>query len=366
MGKAQISFDADDQGGGRVRIRLMKANLIGKQATLSFDLNVHVHDSRAVHGRRTFYARPLTLSASETEVEIPPGSLHGLYSYSGSKIDLRPELRLVIDDGILFDSTIDQAQPMPIGDQPRVAECKGALMNPADAYSFFANLSAIPHRNRMITLALMIVGGVVVIANALIGVHDEFVTEAQTLFYDHSGSDGSESPIMKALMGSGAAGLAIWAAIKAQLRTYMRFALKSHVAPTRGMRLAARDLVDGVGRVALEDITLRVVACNRECGQYKRGSGTKERTVSFKEATRAVRLYERHIALVPANTPLAMYLDGDIDFEPMFKALYPPLEVGSSHGLTVAWEVQLLHPKFVDHELEGQVAGLRYDDFLDD
>jgi hypothetical protein len=170
---------------------------------------------------------------------------------------------------------------------------------------------------------------------------------------------------MKALAGSGALGAAIWAGIRVQLRTYMRFVLKPHTSPQRGQRLALRDLVDGLARVDLEDITLRVVACNRECGQYKRGSGTKERTVSFKDATRAVKLYERHIALVPANMPLAMYLDGEIDFEPMFGDLYPPLAVGTSHGIQVAWEVQLLHPKFVDHEREGATAELRFADFLD-
>ena len=62
---------------------------------------------------------------------------------------------------------------------------------------------------------------------------------------------------------------------------------------------------------------------------------------------------------------LQTYLDGEIDFEPMFASLYPPLMVTGSHGVEVAWEVQLLHPKFVDQELPGPNKDLAYEDFLD-
>ncbi len=365
MSKASIQLEPRPDGGGIARIRVLDSQVLGKQAKLIMQLKAKVHDSRAVNSSRQLAELPLTLSAVDIEVELPAGCFRQVYSYRGSKIDVHPELRLEIDDGVLFDSSVDYAHELPLGTRPRVTHDSGELMDPKDAFNFFANLSAIPPRNRMITLALTLIGGVVIIANALLGLHDQFVPEAQTFFYDHSGSDGSESPLMKALVGCGALGTAIWVAIKMQLRKYMRFGLKPVGAPRRGQKLALRDLVDGVARVPLEDITFRVIACNRECGQYKRGSGTKERTVSFRTPTRAVKLYERYVALVPANTPLAMYLDGEIDFEPMFGDLYPPLEVGSSHGVEVAWEVQLLHPKFVDHELEGPTAGLAYEDFLD-
>ena len=216
-----------------------------------------------------------------------------------------------------------------------------------------------------ITLWLAAVGLVVIGFNTLLGVHDQFVPESQTYFYDHRGDDGSESPLMKSLVGSGATGLSIWLAIRAQLRKYMRIALKKNEAPRRGMRISAADLIEGESRVPLEQITVRVVACNRECGQYKRGSGTKERTVSFRKTTRAVKLYEKFLAHVPAHVPLQTYLDGEIDFEPMFASLYPPLMVTGSHGVEVAWEVQLLHPKFVDQELPGPNKDLAYEDFLD-
>lgn len=365
MAKADIRFEPNTAGGGEVSIRLNDRSALGKQARMVVKLKAQVRDSRPVHAERVLHQQSFALDRELVALTIPDGALSEVYSYFGKQVDLRLQLRLVIDDGVLFDSEVETEHPLRLGDRPRLGHDDGQLMDPKDAFDFFANLSAIPARNRMITLALTLVGGVVVIANALVGLHDQMVPEVQTLLYDHSGSDGAESPLMKALAGSGALGAALWVAIKMQLRKYMSFALKPHPPLQRGLRLPASSLIDGVARVDLEDITIRVVACNRECGQYKRGSGTKERTVSFRTATRAVKLYERYLALVPAESPLALHLDGEIDFEPMFAQLYPPLKVGSSHGVEVGWEVQLLHPKFVDHEIDGAVGDLRYADFLD-
>ena len=171
---------------------------------------------------------------------------------------------------------------------------------------------------------------------------------------------------MKALMGSGAAGAGIWMAIMFQLRQYMRFQMKAHPPIGRDSRLRLSDLIEGESKVRLENVVVRVVACNRECGQYKRGSGTKERTVSFRNPINAVMLYERRILQIPAHRPLGMYIDGEVDFRPMFDLLLPPLMLSSSHGIDVAWEVQFLHPKFVDHELDGDCGALAWEDFVPD
>ncbi len=365
MSKASIELREETPGQPVAHIRVNDQSVIGREATLQVELVAKVKDDRPVNARRSVHEQPLRLDRRELAVPLPPESLRGVYSYHGKQLDVQVALRLTIDDGVLFDSQVDSAIDLPLGDRPRIGSHDGKEIEPADAFSFLANLAAIPAHNRMITLALTVVGGLVVIANALLGLHDEMVTEAQTIFYDHTGSDGGESPLMKALTGSGVLGFSIWMAIRYQLRKYMRFALKAHPPIRRGLRLAAKDLIEGEARVDLEDVTVRVIACNRECGQYTRGSGTKKRTVSFRTPTRAVKLYEHYIALVPAGVPLGMYLAGEVDFEPMFADLYPPLEVGGSHGVEVVWEAQLIHPKFVDHEQEGSSADLRYEDFLD-
>jgi hypothetical protein len=166
-------------------------------------------------------------------------------------------------------------------------------------------------------------------------------------------------------MGSGALGAGIWFAIRKQLRKYMRFELHGLPAKIcRGDSLRASTFLRGRARVPLENITVRMVACNMELGQYKRGSGTKERTVSFKEPVRAVVLYERAIRLIPAGLPVERFLDGEVAFEPMFKALYPPQMVGSKHGLALYWEVQLIHDDFIDQEVVGPIDCFPWKDFL--
>ena len=170
---------------------------------------------------------------------------------------------------------------------------------------------------------------------------------------------------MKSLFGSGGAGVGVWLAIMFQLRKYLRFELKQHGPIRRDSRYRLSDLVDGEARVPLQDVVVRVVACNRECGAYKRGSGTSERTVTFKKPIRAIKLFERRILQIPPHRPIGMYLDGEVDFRPMFDALLPPLKLGRDHGIDVCWEVQFLHPRFVDHELDGGTEGLRWEDFVE-
>ena len=38
--------------------------------------------------------------------------------------------------------------------------------------------------------------------------------------------------------------------------------------------------------------------------------------------------------------------------------------VADTHGLDVHWEIQLLHPEFVDQELVGPTTPFAYEDFL--
>ena len=124
------------------------------------------------------------------------------------------------------------------------------------------------------------------------------------------------------------------------------------------------ELLSGVSRVELRDVIVRIVACNMELGQYKRGSGSKERTVSFSHPVRAVILYDRRIALIPAGARVQDHFDGECAFASMFKALYPPQRVGESHGLSVHWEVQLIHDRLIDQEIVCDSGCFVWEDFL--
>ena len=56
--------------------------------------------------------------------------------------------------------------------------------------------------------------------------------------------------------------------------------------------------------------------------------------------------------------------DGAVRFEPLFRSLYPPQEAGSSHGLSVYWEVQLLHDELVDQEIVCRDDCFEWEDFV--
>jgi len=213
---------------------------------------------------------------------------------------------------------------------------------------------------------LLVVGLVVIVVNMLIGVHDQFSPEHATYFYSHFDSDGDgSSPLVKALGGCGAIGAAIWFAIRRQLRKYMTFGLKPiSKSVTRQSEHAVSDLFYGVSRTDLKDVTLRIVACNMEKGQYVRGSGSNRRTVSFSTPVRGVLLYSKKVTLIPKNHSVENHFRDSMSFEPMFKVLYPPNEVSESHGLFIYWEIQLIHNDFVDQEVAGKTANFRREDFF--
>ncbi len=334
-------------------------DLVGKRAELKIEQHAKVKRSSPVHTQRVLAERSFTLASGQNRLPLGD-ALDEVFPYGGSKLDLQLTAKIEIDDGVIFDTTLelplDRICTLPA--RAAVPTEHGSVHSPKDRFSFIANLRAIPAKARLIVIWLILVGVPVVVANGLLGARDEFVPESQTWFYDHSDSDGEgESPLMKALMGSGGIGMALWFAIRRQLQKYMRF--EARMPPDvvkRGGRCRVSDMIQGEALAPLQQATVRIVAYNREHGQYRgsEGSGKNRRTVTknFTENARGVVLYEQLLAYVPAKMPLAGYLDGEVDFSPMFDALYPPYMLSGTHGLSVQLEAQLIHPEFVDHDIE--------------
>lgn len=356
----------DDESRVRCTIEVHEPALHGHKGELRVKRTVAVKDSRPVNESDVLFRREIESLAPRNEIEIHRASLQA-YTYRGSRIDVEIESELEVDDGIIVDTAIREHEELLLGGKANVSDDAKGLVEPRDAFDFITNFKAIPVRNQAITAMLLFVGGIVIAINTLVGVHDQFKPDMQTWFYDHRDSDGdSESPLQKSLVGSGALGTAIWFAMRRQLRKYMTFEIcnvPEQIGRTGTFR--AGQVLRGVARVDLRDVRLRVVACNMEKGQYTRGSGTKKRTVSFTEPVRAVVLYDQFIPLIPAGAPVESYFSGEIAFEPMFQALYPPQQTSSTHGLAVYWEVQLIHDELVDQELVGPVGCFPWKDFLE-
>ncbi|MCA1733044.1 MAG: hypothetical protein LC732_05510, partial [Acidobacteria bacterium] len=316
-----------DEANNRVlcTIRVVDSALLGHAAELRLVRRVEVKDRRPVNAKETLFTRSIASLAPTNRIEMHRSSLQA-YSYHGSMIDVEIHTEIEIDDGVIFDTTVTEKENLALGGKPAISEDAKGIVEPADAFDFIANFKAIPPRNKMITAVLMLIAGLIIGINSIVGVHDQFSPSHRVWFYDHRASDGdSESPVGKSLAGSGVLGAAVWLAIRQQLRKYMSFELCNVPEQIRRYdTIRASAILRGRARVDLRDVILRVVACNMEKGKYKRGSGTKERTVSFTEPVRAVVLYDQRISLIPAGAPVESYFGGEIAFEPMFAALYPP------------------------------------------
>lgn len=337
---------------------------LGIDARLTLYALADVHDSSPVNTTSEFVHRAFRLESPRTEVKLPRNAV-SVFPYTGTKVSVKLFAELRLDDGVLRDTVVRREVRLPEAQLPRVADDARELADPKDLFNLAANLAAIPLHRRLAALVLLLVGAVLVGVNSLVAWHDEFAPERGHYFYARRDSDGdSQSPLVNSLALSGGAGAAVWMAIRRQLRTYTSFQLGTVPDEiTRDTVAALRDLVRGSPRFDLHDVTVRVVAYNLEKGQYTRGSGRDERTVSFSEPVRAVVLYEKDLPLVRRGQPIEAALPDSFPFEPMFDALHPPAEVSASHGVFVQWEVQLLHDEFVDHELIPRHCSYREDDF---
>jgi hypothetical protein len=344
-----------DADGCALELQVHEPDLAGRKATVRIERRAQVKRSNPVHKSEALLQREIELRHGIQRVPIG-NALAGAFHYAGSELDLALVAHVTVDDGLIFDTKLeaDLRALCALPEREAVPEHKG-VHSPPDRFDFFANLRAIPAQARMVVLALLLAGGPVLLLNALVGARDQFVPDERVWLYDHTGDDGSESPLMKALTGSGVLGVALWLAIRRQLQKYMRFQARWPLHKLhRGARCRAADIVSGEAGVPLEQVRVRVVAYNREHGQHRvqEGSGKNRRTVTreFSSDARGVVLFDRLLPYVAAGEPLARHLDAEIGFEPVFDALYPPCRIGGTHGLSLAVEAQLLHPDYVDHD----------------
>ncbi len=363
-----MSMEVDkDRGLVEVQIEIFDEDSIGRDATFTLKQHVRVKDSDPVHDSKKLYQHEFRTDERSITLTIPDSEFTG-FTYNGSKIEIEYLGFLKIDDALVFDTKVTEEVTYNLLKKPKIRKDTGKMIEPKDHFSFVTNLGAIPLQNQLATLILAVAGLFVITVNTVIGCHDQLSPESQTYLYSQRDSDGeSSSPFMQSLLGSGAAGAAIWFAMRRQLRKYMKFKFKR--VPNRinrSTRVPVGQLIHGLARVEMNDVRLRVVACNLEKGQYMRGSGSDRRRVSFSEPVQGVVLYEQHTMSIPGKQPVENSFEGMVDFGPMFDALYPPAVVSKTHGLFVYWEVQLLVGKLVDQELVGSTSGLLEEDFFSD
>jgi membrane-associated phospholipid phosphatase len=334
---------------------------------------------------KVLHRQSLILRHGRLRLELPPNL--SLYLYVGPGLSLRPALRLVDRAGTtLVQRTLSESRACLIGGRPRLDTCAQALMQPRDAWSVFANFSALAAGARWRIAVLTLVTSMLIIGNLGIGIHDQWFAgqprtsfsamleemerkrrseppppPARSPYVYHRHSRGF--PITDAAFLSLAFGYLGWGLLRSQFSRYAWLEINLMLPPLRpGLRLPAHEVVRGRIDTALRHATLRVVAANLECVERVKG---RER-VAVRSPVRAVLLYQCELRRVAAGSNLVDLIDGEIDFSPMFNALYPAQMLDARWGVDIAWQVQLIHPELVDLAVEGPVHSLRFVDFISD
>ena len=368
------NFEVEKQEDGGLVVNISpKSSLVGKKAVFSIRKSVKVKDSRPVHGEKKLFEEKFVLKASNNFL-IPPSVMKKVtpfFPYSGSKISVLfiAGIELIKDPIFSEDKAQIEAQGyLPLltislsnfvsTDFPLRAKVKAnapELLDPKDTFKFFKNLISIPGHEQLKTLTILLGGGASALYNLYVGYHDQMVPEAMTWFYSHYDSDGDSSPpLLKALGISGCIVSLIWLGLKKQLRKYMTFHFKKKLSKIdRSSTLIVGELISGQSRVDLFDATLRIVACNLEKGQYVRGYGSNRRIVDFSHPNRAVLLYSKKVPVITKGEEVGSQFMDEVSFRPMFESLYPRQMASNTHGLDLAWEIQLLVDDFIDQELHG-------------
>ena len=327
--------------------------MMGKKAEFTLDLASDVHDSDPVNDETNLYTNKFVVDRTEYELEIPTDSFE-CFTYKGTHASIVLRANLKVDDAwILRDSQVSRTTQFKLVDARSGSRGGDAteVIDPFDTVQFSKNFDALSSQRKtgFILMSLLCALG-------WLG--------GSWLIWE-LGSDGSivMAVVFIIFLLILMVGLWLWQK-NSFFRSYMSVSLRPIPAITRSTCLPISQLVSGKSKIDLKNMTLRVVACNMEMGQYIRGSGTSRRTVSFEEPVRPIILYSERVGHIPARQEIGNHFPGKVDFGPMFKALYPPLEISETHGLAVYWEVQLLHDEFIDHELKGPADSIKVTDFF--
>ena len=328
---------------------------MGKKAEFTLDLASEVHDSSPVNDETNLYTDKFVVDRTEYELEIPTDSFE-CFTYKGTHASIVLRANLKVDDAwILKDSQVSRTTQFKLVDARSGSRGGDAteVIDPFDTVQFGKNFDALSSVRKMgfILMSLFFVLG-------LLG--------GSWLIWGNlsQGEDGVVAAVVLIIILL-VATVCLWVWQKNSFFiSYINVSLRPIPDITRNTCLPISQLVSGKSKIDLKNMTLRVVACNMEMGQYIRGSGSNRRTVSFNEPVRPIILYSERVSHIPARQEIGNHFPGEVNFGPMFKALYPPLEISESHGLAVYWEVQLLHDEFIDHELEGPAHKIVESDFF--
>ena len=323
---------------------------------------VNVHDSDPVNAAHVAFEHPFVVSDRICTVDVP-SSAFPRFAYHGSKVDITCQAEVVVDDAIFFDSKVRQTVPLPrleLSDVGLAANPSEAL-DPHDTISFFRNFMVISFKQKLAWIATFTTFILGLVGNFFLALYDTFVA-ANPLVYSSEVNIG----LFAAGIGAFVGGTAFSALNKKILRTYKIANLTANPPMiAKGRRYRLSDFLEATSSTNLQDVTLRLVVANQECGQYWRGSGTDRRRVTFSQPSRALVLFEKTTAVVFKRADIETYFNDRFDLDQAFDGMVPHSMISDTHGVKFVAVIQIMVGDLADTTLELPFEMWNRSDFAD-
>jgi len=258
-------------------------------------------------------------------------------------------------------ATGEQRVPNPLFSQTFDLSAAEEITQPKDEYDGSANFSRLPRQTKINTYLLQ-----ALLLGVFAWILDWGISEK---VWEWRSSDGdSFVPVWGMVLFFILAGVV--SVRKNALTKYMSVekSKTSRLKVVPGKTYSLPDVIEGKTEIDIENALFRIVCCNRERYQYLATAGRTRNWVPRYRDFNGHVIYERKISRIPAGSWLSDHLPKRdvIDFDAMFRNLYPQALISKDYGISVYWEVQIIHDEFVDIEipLAGIERSWPFEDFV--
>lgn len=248
-------------------------------------------------------------------------------------------------------ATGEQRVPNPLSSQTFNLSAAEEITQPKDVYDGSANFARLPKQTKSNTYLLQ-----VVFLGVFAWILNWGITEE---IWEWRTKDG-DNPVVVWALGLSFILFGTYAVRKHALSKYVSLekSKTSQLKVIPGETYSLSDVLEGKTEIDIESALFRVVCCNRERFQYLvSGSNSRVWKPRYRDFNGHV-IYERRVSRIPAGSLLSDHLPKRdvVDFDAMFRNLYPQALVSKNYGISVYWEVQIIHDELVD--LEIPIAGI--------
>ena len=248
-------------------------------------------------------------------------------------------------------ATGEQRVPNPLSSQTFNLSAAEEITQPKDVYDGSANFARLPKQTKINTYLLQ-----VVLLGVFAWILNWGITEE---IWEWRTKDG-DNPVVVWALGLSFILFGTYAVRKRALSKYVSLekSKTSQLKVIPGKTYSLSNVLEGKTEIDIESALFRVVCCNRERFQYLvSGSNSRVWKPRYRDFNGHV-IYERRVSRIPAGSLLSDHLPKRdvVDFDAMFRNLYPQALVSKNYGISVYWEVQIIHDELVD--LEIPIAGI--------